>query len=111
MKVARWFYVKEPVFPPKDCKGIPFHHPYMYAAITQVVKENPGLTGAEIAARLGKSKEYTLPLLFHLRKYTGALRTEITGFTRTPGLEEFSRVPCVQLMLSKLGREKKKALG
>jgi len=108
MKVARWFYVKEPVFPAAGSKGTPFHHPHMYAAILQVVKENPGLTGAEISAQLGKSKEYTLPLLFHLKKYCGALRTETTGFIRTPGLEEFTRVPCVQKMLSKLGSEKTK---
>jgi hypothetical protein len=46
----------------------------MYASIVQAVREYPGLTGAEMAARLDKSKEYTLPLLFQLKKYCGALR-------------------------------------
>ncbi|MDV3278729.1 MAG: hypothetical protein LYZ69_09760 [Nitrososphaerales archaeon] len=108
MRVARWFYVKEPVFPAANSAGRPFHHPRTYAAVIEVVKENPGLTGSEIAARLGKSKEYVIPLLFHLKKYCEALRTESTGFFRTPGLEEFAQVPAVQKMLSKLGSEKTK---
>jgi hypothetical protein len=74
----------------------------------EVVKGNPGLTGSELAVRLGKSKEYVVPLLFHLKKYCGALRTESTGFYRTPGLEEFAELPAVQKMLSKLGSEKTK---
>ncbi len=108
MKVARWYYVKEPVFPPRVGKGAQFHHPAMYAEIISFVKENPGLTRSEIAARLGKRTEYVDSLLWRLRKYTGALRTEVGGYVRTPGLEEFEMVPAVQRMLSKLGSEKTK---
>jgi len=46
MKVARWFYVKEPIFPPADAAGKPFHNPQMYASIVQVIREYPGPTGA-----------------------------------------------------------------
>ncbi len=42
MKVARWYYVKEPVFPPRVGKGAQFHHPAMYSEIISFVKENPG---------------------------------------------------------------------
>ena len=108
MKVARWFYVKEPVFPPRVGLGAQFHHPAMYAEIVDFVKENPGLTRREIAARLGKRTEYVDSLLWRLRKYTGALRTEVSGYVRTPGLEEFEMVPVVRRMLSKLGSEKTK---
>jgi len=45
MKVARWSYVKEPVFPPEDVAGKPFHHPQMYASMVQVVRDTR-LTGA-----------------------------------------------------------------
>ncbi|HEV2226171.1 MAG TPA: hypothetical protein VGR56_05125 [Nitrososphaerales archaeon] len=34
----------------------------MYSAIAEVFREYPRLAGAEIAARVGKSKEYTLKL-------------------------------------------------
>ena len=108
MKVARWYYVKEPELPTADGAGTPFHHPKMYAEIAKAVRENPGLTVSEISAILGKSREYVGPLLFHLKKYGGSLRTETTGFYRTPGLDEFKQVPAVQKMLSKLGSEKTK---
>jgi hypothetical protein len=108
MNVVRWYYVKEPVFPPRIEKGAQFHHPTMYAELISFVKENPGLTRSEIAARLGKRTEYVDSLLWRLRKHTGALRTEVVGYVRTPGLGEFRNVPSVQRMLSKLGSEKTK---
>ena len=109
MRIARWFFVKEPVFPPHDGgPGDLFHNPSMMAEIIKVVRENPGLTGSEVAARLGKKDCYVVTLLWRLRKHTGALRTEVTGYERTPGLEEFRNVPSVQRMLSKIGSEKTK---
>ncbi|MBI3859777.1 MAG: tyrosine-type recombinase/integrase [Thaumarchaeota archaeon] len=73
-----------------------------------VIKENPGLTGSEIAAKLGKSKEYVVPRLWILKRYTQSVRIEKSGFVRTPGLDEFRKVPSVQRMLGKLGSEKTK---
>src|SRR5712692_3015067 len=81
----------------------------MYAEIVDFVKENPGLTRREIAARLGKRTEYVDSLLWRLRKYTGALRTEVSGYVRTPGLEEVEMVPVVGRMLSELGHDNKGA--
>jgi len=63
MQVARWFYLQNAGFPSFDNKGKPFHHRALYSDIVKVVRENPGLTGREIAARLSKSKEYVVPLL------------------------------------------------
>ncbi len=57
---------------------------------------------------MGKRSDYISTMLWRLRKYTGALRTEVTGYERTPGLEEFKNVPSIQRMLSKLGSEKTK---
>jgi hypothetical protein len=105
MQVARWYYVKEPIYPPENSQ---FHHPSMYQEILRVVKENHGLTGREITERVGKKHEYVTSLLWRLRKYTGAVRSEVVGYVVTPGLEEFARTPCVVRMLSKLGSEKTK---
>ncbi|MGD0319753.1 MAG: tyrosine-type recombinase/integrase [Nitrososphaerales archaeon] len=109
MRIARWFYVKEPVFPPLGGgPGDVFHNPSLIAGIIRVVRENPGLTGSEVALRVGKKEHYVVTMLWRLRKHTGALRTEVTGYERTPGLQEFRNVPSVQRMLSKLGSEKTK---
>jgi biotin operon repressor len=108
MKIARWYYVKDPDQPKANGAGTPFHHPRMYAEIARAVGENPRLTGSEIAALLGKSREYVSPLLFHLKRYGGALRTETAGFYRTSGLDELRQAPAVLKMLSKLGSEKTK---
>jgi len=93
MRVARWFYVHDATFPPHDTAGRPFHHPTLYAEIMRVVKKTPGLTGSEIASRVGKSKEYVAPLLWDLKRYGNAVRAEKVGFVRTPGLDEFAQTP------------------
>jgi hypothetical protein len=55
MRISRWFYVKEPLFPLHDGgPGDQSHHPPMIAELLRMVKENPGLTGGEVAARMGK---------------------------------------------------------
>jgi hypothetical protein len=107
LRIARWYFVKPPVFPPRDGgQGDQFHHPALIADILKLVRENPGLTGSEITGRLGKRDDYVVTMLWRLKKYTGALRIEVTGYERTPGLEEFKSVPSVQRMVSKLASEK-----
>jgi hypothetical protein len=46
----------------------------------RAVEENPGLTAGEVAARIGKKDHYVDTLLWRLKKYTGALRIEVTGY-------------------------------
>ncbi len=54
MKAARRYYVKELCSRRGWGKGAQFHHPAMHAAILGFVKDNPGLTSSETAARVGK---------------------------------------------------------
>lgn len=102
MRVSRWYYVKEPVYPQWGA----FTHPSLDKEILRVVRENPGLTAREISEKLGRPYRYVDSPLWRLNKYTGALRKETAGYFRTPGLEEFKNVPAVQRMLSKLASEK-----
>jgi integrase len=106
--VNRWYYVKDPVFPEKDSNGKRFHFRSLYLDVVKVVKENPGLTGSEIAQKLGRPAHSVTPLLWNLRKYCGAVEFKKHGFIRIPGLEQFTRVPYVARMLDKLGSEKTK---
>jgi len=107
MRIARWYYVQEPVFPPREGgRADLFHHPALIEQMFKIVRENPGLTVGDIADRMGKADHYVETILWRLKKYTGSLRIEVTGYERTPGLEEFKRVPGVQRMASKLASEK-----
>jgi len=94
MRITRWYYVQEPAYPPKEEGELGlFHHPALFEQILKVVRENPGLTAGDIADRIGKTHHYVETLLWRLKKHTGSVRIEVTGYERTPGLEEFARVP------------------
>jgi hypothetical protein len=70
------------------------------------VKDNPNLTGREIAAKLGRSEKDVGSWLWTLRKYTGCVDFVQEGYHRTPGLNEFEKVPYVARMISKAGSKK-----
>ena len=54
MIVARWFYRCDPVLPEFDNAGRRFHKRQIYYNLAKLVKENPGLTGGQIALKLGR---------------------------------------------------------
>jgi hypothetical protein len=51
--VTRWFFKCEPTFPEFDNAGKHFNRRQIYHDILKVVKENPGLTGNQIALKMG----------------------------------------------------------
>jgi integrase len=107
--VARWYYKCDPILPEFDNAGRRFHKRQIYYDLSKLVKENPGLTGGQIALKLGRPVSQVTPFLWNLRKYCNALEVERTGFIRTPGLEEFLQISCVKKMLLKLGSKKTRA--
>jgi hypothetical protein len=106
MQVNRWYYLKEPVFPETDSGGKHFKRRKIYDEILQVVKESPGLTGAEIALRLGRPYRNFSTFLFNLERYCGAVEGRKDTFFRTPGLYEFSQHPYAKKLMAKTGSRK-----
>ncbi len=109
MIVARWFYKCDPILSEFDNTGHRFHKPQINYDLAKLVKENPGLTGGQIALKLGRPVSQVTPFLWNLREYCNALDVERSGFIRTPGFEEFLQISCVKKMLLKLGSKKTRA--
>ena len=104
MKVAHWYYLQSPQWPERY-GGQAFNHRTIYFDIMKVVQENPGISTGDIVRKLGRPYTHVASFVFHLKAW-GALRKEMSGYERTPGLEEFGKLPSIQKMLSKLSSEK-----
>lgn len=92
MKVDRWYYVKEPSSPQVGAGG-PVPPPGDVRRDTGLREGEPG-ADQERDSRATEEEDGVgrLPPVA-VRKYTGALRTDVVGYVWAPGLEEFERVP------------------